>query len=411
MSYAIGTFADIPSIAVLVPPPPRRNFRLVTLGMTALGCGMLVTTLAAATTTATWLALDSFGSAPDIRAATKPIALAEPRHAPAHVLIAIEPSPAATPSTVPPLPAAAPGVVPMPIAAAAEIAPLSSVVPRMASLPPDTATPQVAPLPPVAPEFALAPLGAATPVSVPPPTSKAASGSLDAVTPDAVPLPPRRPAGITESHPAQPAEALAAPAAERSPPTVEPGSDVARPASGETTVERTIASAPATAASTQPDSRSIFQRIFGALSQLSAPSAGGGTAVYDIAAHTVYMPNGERLEAHSGRGRNFDDPHSFSQKNRGVIPPQTYALNPREQPFHGVAALRLNPVGDGDMYGRVGMLAHSYMLGPRGDSMGCVSFKDYDKFLAAYQRGEISRLVVVAHGGAAPSSVALVDRD
>jgi hypothetical protein len=372
---------------------------------------MLVTTLAAATTTATWLALDSFGSAPDIRAATKPIALAEPRHAPAHVLIAIEPSPAATPSTVPPLPAAAPSVVPMPIAAAAEIAPLSSVVPRMASLPPDTATPQVAPLPPVAPEFALAPLGAATPVSMPPPTSKAASGSLDAVTPDAVPLPPRRPAGITESHPAQPAEALAAPAAERSPPTVEPGSDVARPASGETTVERTIASAPATAASTQPDSRSIFQRIFGALSQLSAPSAGGGTAVYDIAAHTVYMPNGERLEAHSGRGRNFDDPHSFSQKNRGVIPPQTYALNPREQPFHGVAALRLNPVGDGDMYGRVGMLAHSYMLGPRGDSMGCVSFKDYDKFLAAYQRGEVSRLVVVAHGGAAPSSVALVDRD
>ena len=58
------------------------------------------------------------------------------------MLIAIEPSPAATPSTVPPLPAAAPSVVPMPIAAAAEIAPLSSVVPRMASLPPNSATPR-----------------------------------------------------------------------------------------------------------------------------------------------------------------------------------------------------------------------------------------------------------------------------
>jgi hypothetical protein len=103
------------------------------------------------------------------------------------------------------------------------------------------------------------------------------------------------------------------------------------------------------------------------------------------------MPNGERLEAHSGLGSNFDDPRSFSQKNRGVIPPQTYALQPREQLFHGVAALRLNPVGEGDMYGRVGMLAHTYMLGPRGDSMGCVSFKNYHKFLAAYQRGEVSR--------------------
>ena len=44
--------------------------------------------------------------------------------------------------------------------------------------------------------------------------------------------------------------------------------------------------------------------------------------------------------------------------------------------------------------GRVGMLAHSYMLGPRGDLNGCVSFKDYDKFLAAYLRGQASRLIV-----------------
>jgi hypothetical protein len=409
MSYAIGTFGDIPSIAVLVPPPPRRNFRFVTVGVAALGCGMLVTTLVAAITAATWLALHSFGSTPDIRTATKPIVLAERRHAAAHVLIDIEPSPATTPSTVPPPPAAAPSVVPMPLAAAAEIAPPSSVVPRMASLSPDSAMPWVAPLPPVAPDFASAPRGGTTLVSLPPPTSKATSWSLDSVTPDAVPLPPRRPAGISESHSAQPAEAVPASATEGSPSAIEPGPDVALPVSGETTVQRTIASAPATAAPTQPDNRNILQRIFGAFIPPSAP--GTGTAVYDIAAHTVYMPNGERLEAHSGLGRNFDDPHSFNQKNRGVIPPQTYALKPREQLFHGVAALRLDPVGDGDMYGRVGMLAHSYMLGPRGDSNGCVSFKDYDKFLAAYQRGEISRLVVVAHGEATPSSVASVDRD
>ncbi len=49
------------------------------------------------------------------------------------------------------------------------------------------------------------------------------------------------------------------------------------------------------------------------------------------------------------------------------------------------------------MYGRDGILAHTYMLGPSGQSFGCVSFKDYPQFLKAYLRGEINRLVVVPH--------------
>jgi hypothetical protein len=51
------------------------------------------------------------------------------------------------------------------------------------------------------------------------------------------------------------------------------------------------------------------------------------------------------------------------------------------------------------MYGRDGMLAHTYMLGPNGQSNGCVSFKNYDKFLQAFLRGEVDRLVVVPKGG------------
>jgi hypothetical protein len=35
------------------------------------------------------------------------------------------------------------------------------------------------------------------------------------------------------------------------------------------------------------------------------------------------------------------------------------------------------------------------MLGPNGDSNGCVSIKSYDKFLRAFENGEINRLVVV----------------
>jgi hypothetical protein len=37
------------------------------------------------------------------------------------------------------------------------------------------------------------------------------------------------------------------------------------------------------------------------------------------------------------------------------------------------------------------------MLGPSGQSFGCVSFKDYQQFLKAYENGEINRLVVVPH--------------
>jgi hypothetical protein len=72
-----------------------------------------------------------------------------------------------------------------------------------------------------------------------------------------------------------------------------------------------------------------------------------------------------------------------------------YDLKPRERPFHGVQALRMIPVGDNDTLGRSGLLAHSYMLGPNGDSNGCVSIKDYDRFLNAFTNGEVKRLVVV----------------
>jgi hypothetical protein len=120
------------------------------------------------------------------------------------------------------------------------------------------------------------------------------------------------------------------------------------------------------------------------------------TAVYDVAAHTVYMPDGTRLEAHSGLGNRLDDPRYIHERMRGATPPNVYELQPREQLFHGIQALRLIPVGNGDLYGRTGLLAHTYMLGQNGDSNGCVSFKNYNAFLQAFQNGEVKRLVVVA---------------
>ena len=43
------------------------------------------------------------------------------------------------------------------------------------------------------------------------------------------------------------------------------------------------------------------------------------------------------------------------------------------------------------MYGRDGMLAHSYLLGPSGESNGCVSFTDYPAFLNAFLRWRVTR--------------------
>src|SRR4051812_18320218 len=121
------------------------------------------------------------------------------------------------------------------------------------------------------------------------------------------------------------------------------------------------------------------------------------TAVYDISARTVYLPDGTRLEAHSGLGAKLDDPHSASIRMRGVTPPHIYELKPREALFHGVPALRMTPIGGEEaIFGRSGLLAHSFMLGPNGDSNGCVSFRDYDAFLNAYRNQGIKRLAVVS---------------
>ena len=120
------------------------------------------------------------------------------------------------------------------------------------------------------------------------------------------------------------------------------------------------------------------------------------TAIYDITGQTVHMPNGEKLEAHSGLGSMMDDPAHVRQKMRGPTPPNTYKLRMREALFHGVEAIRMLPERESEMFNRDGILAHTYMLGASGQSNGCISFRDYGRFLAAFKRGEVERIIVVA---------------
>src|SRR5262249_22769831 len=87
------------------------------------------------------------------------------------------------------------------------------------------------------------------------------------------------------------------------------------------------------------------------------------TAIYDITAHVVYLPNGTRLEAHSGLGDRMDDLSAVAQRSVGPTPPGIYDLTMRESRFHGIEAIRLNPVDNGKMDGRPGSLANPYMPG------------------------------------------------
>jgi hypothetical protein len=130
------------------------------------------------------------------------------------------------------------------------------------------------------------------------------------------------------------------------------------------------------------------------------------TAVYDISAHAVYLPNGVTLEAHSGMGMLKDNPETVQARNAGATPPAIYDLRPREKLFHGVRALRMIPTDSHDTLGRAGLLVHSFMLGPDGDSNGCVSIRDYVRFRKAYDDGELNRLVVVPSMTAAPAAAA-----
>lgn len=119
-------------------------------------------------------------------------------------------------------------------------------------------------------------------------------------------------------------------------------------------------------------------------------------AIYDITNGVVHMPNGTKLEAHSGIGKMRDNPKFTHVKMKGPTPPGTYRLSMREKLFHGVAAIRLTSVDGKHPQGRTGLLAHTYLLRSRpGDSHGCVAFKHYDKFLSAFRRGEITHMVIV----------------
>jgi hypothetical protein len=89
-------------------------------------------------------------------------------------------------------------------------------------------------------------------------------------------------------------------------------------ASGRYALKQTTSSSTTNTAKKQIRAAALSQEVG------SLPNAYSRTAVYDIAARMVYLPNGRRLEAHSGLGSFLDDPRYINVKARGPTPPNVY---------------------------------------------------------------------------------------
>jgi len=233
------------------------------------------------------------------------------------------------------------------------------------------------------------------------PTSVALAETVPALpeaAPEAAPLPPDRPIPLARSAPPAPAQTPAQQLA-----LAPPAKTVAEPQPQSRPAAPPVVTAPppvvaAVPAPKKPQGGGFFASLFGRGTDSArpvTPSTRGGVAVYDISAGVVYMPGGARLEAHSGMGPMRDNPDYVHVKMRGATPPATYKLTMREALFHGVEAIRMTPVDGVAPKGRVGLLAHTYMLRNPGDSNGCLVFRDYRRFLEAFKRGEVRTLVVV----------------
>jgi hypothetical protein len=118
-------------------------------------------------------------------------------------------------------------------------------------------------------------------------------------------------------------------------------------------------------------------------------------AIYDVSTATVYLPDGTKLRAHSGIGKMRDNPRYEDAIMRGPTPAGIYRLSMREERFYGVEALRMTSIDGRDPKNRTGLLTHTNLLRGQIGSHGCVAFQNYQPFLNAFKRGQITTLVVV----------------
>lgn len=140
------------------------------------------------------------------------------------------------------------------------------------------------------------------------------------------------------------------------------------------------------------------------------PGKNTKVAIYDVSNATVYLPDGTRLRAHSGIGSMRDNPRYEHVIMRGPTPAGIYRLTMREKRFYGVEAIRMTSIDGRDPKNRTGLLTHTNLLRGRIGSHGCVAFQNYQPFLRAFKRGQITMLVVVPELPSSPTQLAALYR-
>ena len=140
---------------------------------------------------------------------------------------------------------------------------------------------------------------------------------------------------------------------------------------------------------------SLFGDLFKSKANTAWPGKGTKVAIYDVSSATVYLPDGTKLRAHSGIGKMRDNPRYEHVTMRGPTPAGIYRLSMREKRFYGVEAIRMTSIDGRDPKNRTGLLTHTNLLRGQKGSHGCVAFQNYQPFLRAFKRGQITMLVVV----------------
>ena len=140
------------------------------------------------------------------------------------------------------------------------------------------------------------------------------------------------------------------------------------------------------------------------------PGKNTKVAIYDVSNATVYLPDGTKLRAHSGIGLMRDNPRYEHVIMRGPTPTGIYRLTMREKRFYGVEAIRMTSIDGRDPKNRTGLLTHTNLLRGQIGSHGCVAFQNYQPFLRAFKRGQITMLVVVPELPSSPTQLAALYR-
>lgn len=127
------------------------------------------------------------------------------------------------------------------------------------------------------------------------------------------------------------------------------------------------------------------------------------TAVYDISAHTVYLPDGTRPEAHPARPKLDDRACCVRRDDWKVTPPHIYESRRRAKRC-SMACSRLvaHAIGGEDkIFGCRPPRITTYMLGSNGDPMAVCRSRITAAVFNAYRNHGIRRLAVPAGGGRA----------